>query len=241
MQRLMRPGRRVAIVAAMAVGLLVGSGATSAMAHDPLSYYSRDANVHTSAGRWPVSYSQFSVFGSTQSGWPSTLYARMPDAINSWNTWRAAPGQPSFLWRGTTGDTGDFDNPCNSTYNGIYWRNLNGYGQGSATLGLTRNCSTGLGLDARTHRGGVALNSTLTWHDGTGTGPTNSYDAWGVLTHELGHLTGWSGHFANAETCDNTSSTNTMCTFLDIQPNQYLWWRSLDAHDIHTWRAAYGY
>jgi len=50
-QRLIRPGRRVAIVAAMPVaivaampvGLLVGTGAASAKAHDPVSNYSRDA------------------------------------------------------------------------------------------------------------------------------------------------------------------------------------------------------
>lgn len=100
----------------------------------------------------------------------------------------------------------------------------------------------------------TAYNSSLpTWYYGTGDPPNGDHDYWAVLTHELGHATGWYTHYIDTtdtppgypETfCDKTvSNYHTMCKYYwpsnSHYPNRGEWMRTLQAHDVDVFESKY--
>ena len=101
---------------------------------------------------------------------------------------------------------------------------------------------------------GTAYNSSVTdWYYGTGDAPNGDTDYWGILTHELGHGTGWYTHYIDIndvppgypETfCDKTvNDYHTMCKFYwssnSNYPNRGEWWRTLETHDVDAFESKY--
>lgn len=91
----------------------------------------------------------------------------------------------------------------------------------------------------------------ITWNKETAPPNPNEVDVWHTATHEFGHATGFSGHFRGflqTQECPYQAYQlwETMCDSVDaLEPpfgteegKQFR--RSLETHDIHTFRNQYG-
>jgi hypothetical protein len=94
-------------------------------------------------------------------------------------------------------------------------------------LGQTQRCTSGSTIT----RARVFLDTLDGWYLGSGS-PGGLYDGRSALTHELGHVGGFSGHFADA--CSGT--INTMCPTVAAGTTHM---RTLESHDEHTFDGAY--
>jgi len=81
----------------------------------------------------------------------------------------------------------------------IYLRNISVYG-------ISVGCATGGGTNLKFMT--VSFDSSLNWNTGTDDPTTNEVDAQHVITHELGHFSGFAGgvieHFSSSVDCDRS-------------------------------------
>ena len=212
-----RPSPLACFVAGSIVALCVLLAAPSG-AHTPGSFYNK---------RWisnkNVPYA-FTTSGRPSSEWRSRVNA----AAGTWNTL----GEPMRF--NNVADTGDFEpKTCPSSYqrNGVHRRAFDGPG---GTLARTYLCWTSNG---ELYSFQLVFDSNDNWYTGTGLPGRNQADLQSVATHELGHATGFAGHFASsAAICNNTSGQHTMCAAHRAGTNRQ---RSLELHDKHTFQRAY--
>ncbi len=98
----------------------------------------------------------------------------------------------------------------------------------SGTLARSSTCGS------PPNRGIVVVDSPRTWEYGSAVPTSSEWDLRGTMTHEYGHITGFSGHFPSADCAAN--ALQTMCPTYSVGNYQ---WRTLGSHDIHTIQAAY--
>ncbi len=206
------------------------SAVLTASAHTSASFYSGGGTG--GGGPWPL-YKD--VYFLVRSGFPSATpsYASIINkGFNQWSNETTGSG-PDFYNGGYTTLTGNADDPCASSYNGVYWRNLD-YISTSA-LGYTPHCESSVSLDDTVIGFSMSID-TRAWYVGTGTPASTQYDLYSIVTHEAGHATGWNGHFDNSEAICATSLPATMCAYYQLGNIR---WRTLSTHDVHTFVGAY--
>lgn len=197
--------------------------ASEASAHTPSTFYT--------TGKWSNGNL---IHFYVRSGFPSTAYTSgINYGANQWNAIFDG-ATPRFQNAGATTATGNFDSPCSSTFNGIYWRDIDYLSP--AFVAYTRLCtSTSIG----TSKFQMSIDAAGTpWYTGTaGTIGSSYVDLYSTTSHEFGHASSWVGHFSDSESiCTPNSSQATMCPNID---DGTTWIRTLDTHSIHTFQAAY--
>lgn len=107
---------------------------------------------------------------------------------------------------------------------------------GEAILGSVSVCVIS-GEPTRMAQFKMRFDSGNSWYSGTATDPpTNTeIDLWSVATHEMGHATGWTGHFG-AAVCPGNTTNQTMCASL---PADSTYARSLESHDSSVFADRY--
>jgi hypothetical protein len=117
-----------------------------------------------------------------------------------------------------------------------------------SVLADTEQCGTGSTMENFGMR--INDNSAIDWYRGTDTPSHSETDLWSIATHEFGHSSGWgpgNDHFtetANPGACDKTQNDyHTMCEryyhTTDQYPARGKWWRTLETHDVDTFKDAY--
>jgi predicted Zn-dependent protease len=205
----------VAILVGVAAGIAFAAAAHVAWAHDAATFY-------------PNTWSP-----------PTVTYHFTPSVPTEWQAsvdfgadqWSNVNGSTFDYVHGT--DVADFDpTVCNTSgVNGIHRGAIDG---ASGTLGVTRTC-----FSTSTHHFiamQVLFDSAENFNVGSGNPSGSQPDLESVATHELGHATGFSGHFTEPALCAFNSSQQTMCS---THLSGSTWQRSLADHDQHTFAAAY--
>ena len=216
--------KRIAqLLVVLLAGLIAATALPSAAgAHTAGSYFVR--------GHWPANQS---IGYGVNTGFPGGEYrSRLLDGKNQWNN-AANTGEPNIYWSladdisyGTAGS------PCGVPgYNtaAIFWNDLDYLSSG--TLGATRLCGSTSVIFNFT----IEFDSDRSWYTGTGDSPDNRPDFWSIASHEFGHAVGFWNHLPAGE-CPNNSTKFTMCPTYDMGTERQ---RTLTAHDIHTFDAAY--
>ncbi|GEM_PF-5833056 len=189
-------------------------------------------NFYTgNGGKWP-NYSN--VYYLVRQGFPSsTYYNRVEDGATQWNNIGGSSGiEPDLLYNGSTTNAGDPNAPCSATYSGVYWRNLDFIS--TATLGYTPHCENSSGVVTRFS---MSIDNRSTWYVGNGTPGSSQDDLWSTTSHEMGHATGWMGHYnAGDSLCADNQYQATMCP---IYFTGTVRWRTLDSTTVGLFQAAY--
>lgn len=193
------------------------------------------ANAHTASrwyteGKWPRNAT---IRYGVHIGFPGNTYRfRLLDGIRQWND-AASSGEPTIAW--TLPDDvnhGQPTEPCGLATNtgAVFWTEVI-----NNELGRTRKCWGG----GRIYTFTIEFDRSGPWYNGTGDALPGETDFWSVATHEFGHALGFVGHFdddPNEDRCGNVGSRLTMCKGVFSGTERQ---RTLDAHDIHTFDAAY--
>lgn len=194
---------------------------------------STPASAHTVDTYMPLQWVKNSApYYKIRATFPSNAYYnRIVEVPPVWNN-LAQDTEPLHLYGGTTTVTGNADAPCDSTYNGVYWRPL-----ASGNLQEVRTCHGG-GIITKFS---VSINSNISWYTGEGAAVAGTYDLRGVLTHEFGHANGWGGiHYDGASdyatVCPGSGSDQTMCSAVAGRGSHL---QSPGTHDTHTYRGRY--
>ncbi len=126
----------------------------------------------------------------------------------------------------------------------IYWRVMDGRSREvdgkvrNPTLARAGLC-TEVGGSAQWFY--MAFDRQERWYAGRGNPPSNTADAQSVATHELGHATGFRGHYDDdvpkPALCPVNNRQETMCMTYYAGS---AWQRGLEPHDRHTFERAYG-
>lgn len=195
----------------------------------PTAAQSHDMTIFYYGGRWTRVALLPVEFGQTNSMPPDSLGYddRLVSGMNDWN----ALGQ-TLQFRLRTTRYADFSHTsCPDTYakNGAHFRTLDGSG---GTLAETFICNVG---GTEMYSAQVVFDPTEIWNTGTGDIPSTHIDFWSVATHELGHATGWLGHFESS-LCGAGPSQETMCPLYDVGSETM---RTPHTHDVHTFGARY--
>jgi hypothetical protein len=125
-------------------------------------------------------------------------------------------------------------------YNGVFFENVPNQPHGA---GWGRACSHEGPDPESIHNVFIVMDPDNSWYSGTQKSEigVGQLDFKGIATHEVGHITGFFGHFGGSY-CDGSPSTSqTMCTgagFGVVGPGTYEA-RTLEEHDKHTFDAAY--
>ncbi len=206
---------RFGIVATLLFGMLVVA-APGAQSHSAGSHYTK---------RWGR---QKEVSYAFTPSVPAAFRARTEQAASQWN----AVGQPMTFKRAADFSTNY--NPysgCQSYQrNGIHRRSIDG---GGGTVAQTVSCVFSGTREMYSFQ--VVYDSGENWFTGGSGSPGSKVDLASIAAHEMGHGTGFTGHFSSAY-CGNGSSQQTMCA------RHYLGTihqRDLGLHDRHTFAAAY--
>lgn len=88
------------------------------------------------------------------------------------------------------------------------------------------------------HSTQIVFDPAERWYTGTGKVRKTQTDAWSVASHELGRVTGFTGHFSNdnSDLCPRTAGRHTMCvTTIPGTTSQ----RDIGPHDADTFQNAY--
>jgi Matrixin len=224
--------RRLALALCSTIGLLLTFTLVSgAHAHLPGNYYPK---------RWKTDLSQKWWFTS---GFTSNdaIRDRVGDGLIQWNR----QAQPmSFNYSGVRSGYDPY--VCGYAYgtNSVFWRTIDG---SSGALGVTITCANS--VEIRTSQ--LVFDKDEEWCTGTGncydgvfgTGVGANFDLWSIATHEWGHMTGFTGPFANghfdpdAAICEGTDEAQqTMCPYYQAGSER---WRTTNTHDEHTFQDAY--
>lgn len=177
------------------------------------------------------------------------MRARIQDAIAEWNSVPLSDHPFEYGWDGHNNNISSncLDNGYNK--NGHHWDSVTEQ-SGVDTLAETQIC-TFQGTRVTTEPGREIHNFQIRYdtknRDGTQTQfyfgasrsglPSSDVDFQATVTHELGHGTGWIGHFPGGPPdCPGDANENTMCEFL----LQGEWWqRTLGGHDQTNFQGAY--
>jgi hypothetical protein len=221
---------RRTMLAVVAPTMLLLMVAESAMAHAASDYYS----LH----EWKASHhTGLNVTWRFGPGFPTDAKRdRVKESFAKWNNL----GQQMKFEQLAEADY-SYDLPCADTqgYNGVLWRDL---AQGVAAE--ARKCDHDGGDYAAPypiHNFWIAFNNdgSINWHGGADASAigNNELDLEGVATHEIGHATGWHGHFyeVTEPNCQNPDTQPTMCpgyAFGGGFSSTYA--RTLEDHDKHT-------
>lgn len=207
-------GTRRAVVALAFGGLLLALAAP-ADAHSVGDFYPR---------RWTTARVTYDHTASVPSSWRPII----DQAAGRWNNVRDA--ELDFV-RGD--DVADYDWATCSGRTGMH-RVSGGSGMGSpgGVLGVTTVCYSGSTITSAN----VAFDASESWYVGTDSPSSTQMDLLSVATHEVGHATGFAGHFEESSICPNNSDVQTMCAFYTRGTT---WQRSLAKHDKHTMKNAY--
>jgi hypothetical protein len=164
---------------------------------------------------------------------------RVKDAAD---TWDAASGHFGFNYNGVASGTYDRTHPCQGNYNGIFEPTS------GVQYGETFWCENSHVISAFSLS--MQEGTDNFWDTGDGNTGTNKYSA--VITHEMGHATGFGTlyletgdpddmHFPFANTssgiCWDDADFHTMCNGLIPAPAKTA---TLEEHDIHTLQNRYG-
>lgn len=232
--------RRTRLVVACLVSTTLALTASQALGHPQANHYEGYWGEVVIGERPPatVSYSfapSYNAFGNKR--------ARARNAAERWNA-RNEPitfvNGPDLANEPTMGCVSDGPNS-------LHFTTIDGRGN---FLAITGVCVVFLDGDPSTPAGNsivrffMDVDSQERWYAGTGSTPSTEVDLYGVLTHEFGHATGGWGpdlstgadqHWGSGTAlCD--SDLHTMCPAIPTGNSQ---WRTLEAHDIHTFEAAY--
>jgi hypothetical protein len=222
-------------------------------------FVAKPADAHSVSGfyhgRW---MSDVTVGYRFASNFPTGYRTAASNAVLTWN----AVGEPLQFFRRTgntpngTPDSNNFDavnKKCNEvapqSNHFLYRPLLAPYDKYPM---LTQICppTSPSGTPKQIRWLAVIVNSAIPtpWSTDNTPAPTQN-DFQSFFTHEMGHAAGstWGpeaaggdklGHFSNtdAAVCPSSSARNTMCTSLWTGTT---WARTLEAHDIHTFQAAY--
>lgn len=121
-------------------------------------------------------------------------------------------------------------NPCllPPRQNGIWWDNL-----GPGFLGYTYGYGAFNVINAVT----LVFDNDQGWYVGTGDAPNWQIDLWSVAAHEVGHASGFTGHWDQAAgICQPGPQHHTMC------PSTYIgteWDRTTEIHEETAFFARY--
>lgn len=159
---------------------------------------------------------------------------------------RAGGAAPEFVFKGTFSGGGHTAHPstCSIPQGRVYSREdlAASYGLPSESVGgRTFHCIEGppTGIQKITQFAIVYERTAEPggWYTGTNKPPNNRHDLRSTSSHEVGHATGFYGHFArNGALCPNNNTRHTMC---QGQPAGRKWRRTLEQHDKHTINNAY--
>lgn len=177
---------------------------------------------------------------TTGSGWTTALQDRIKDAQGQWNN-VSTEDYFNFVFKGSASLNA---NPCNNPYNknGHGWAYIDGASNEVDVLATTYLCVYDTGSALIMHSFMIRYDSGNTWYSGTDSPSESELDFQDTATHELGHATGWTGHFGEGTgecPAPNTNtSRHTMCT--ESGPEGSTWGRTLETHDKHTFQDWYG-
>jgi hypothetical protein len=145
--------------------------------------------------------------------------ARARDALHAWPLRPAGRVVRGGMYNGTTCRfSGSRDVGVR-----VFFAPVEAFGGGSGEL-ATSCLFAPRGVMLGVH---IVVDSDRRWYTGTGVPPDGSYDLWSVLTHELGHAFGRSGH---QEGCPSELDPHypTMCTKYSTRDTK---WRDTELLD----------
>lgn len=210
-------------------------------------------NAFHTNGRWVNNSNLTYYFRNT---FPTSDYRYQ--ITNGFKAWNNAYGtsdtaEPDFYSGGVTTYYGSWNQPCLNDRNMVYWYDLDSMGaNGPRVIGAGLVCpyygpqGTYTNTSTRNTRFTLVIDNDRLWYTGSGTYTGGVLDLRSAATHEVGHLTGWVGHFlspipgvrAGHPECpvSNQAYYHVMCDRLD--PG-WTSGRTLKLHDYHTFGAAY--
>lgn len=217
--------------AALLASLLVLSTMSLAAAHT--TYYSDK--------RWNAAHhTGLSITWRWAPNFPTTTAPR--DRVqDGFNVWNALNQNMKFNQLAAASSSYTIDCDLVNTpqdYNGIYWQSL-GDGSGGVrgtTFGCVHPGTTNL------HQFTIVFDSSENWYSGANAAniPFGQEDLQGAAAHEVGHATGFWGHFPDATSstgiCWNDVDYQTMCNDVFPVPTKT---RSLEEHDKHSFTGTY--
>ena len=196
------------------------------------TYYSASVAWYTTSV--PYAIGNVSFFSG------ATAYPAIQSGPSQWN----AVGTPLQFWYAGA-DNSNYSYPCAKYNLWFYQEDLSVYGPlGPGTLGKADYCTDVVGVTTRILGSSVRFNDHLqnaAWYILLAGGPAESwrYDLASVSTHEVGHVTGWYGHFSSGGSdCpwSNLSLVQTMC---QGWPGGTTLQRTLGTHDISNFDGKY--
>lgn len=247
--------KRAAAIALAAL-LLIAAGGIRADAHGQNTWYACSSyNPNTWCHRWPTALRSKVTITWASRAWEDDRELgangrqRVRDAADAWNN----VGEPTkIVFPGTT-DYNASVTTCptvNGRVNTFYrWyddSNTNPNSDQASVARVTR-CRNSDGLRAAI----LEFNAKYTFWTGGGAVPAGAVSLWGVAVHELGHVTGFQGHWdtgpagsldapssgADRKPCtDDPATRHTMCALYIGKAGSL---RSLEDHDEHTFGNAY--
>lgn len=217
---------------------MIGLAAPSASAHDPAEHFIQHWNLGQNGHDIDWAFTPSVPSGNARD--------RMLDAANHWNNLSGGRelnkvgNYSAFQYDNPQTDCANLD----PEQNGIHYASIDGNSSGGGTYATTYLCvyqSHNDWLFARN----VKVDSAEDWSN-SDLDPGSDLDLEGVITHEFGHVLGYSGnnineaHFSdNADICNAGISENqTMCRYVSYGTASY-YERSLEDHDKHTFNAEY--
>lgn len=235
-----RVARRMAGAFAIAISVsATATFASPAAAHPHIVFYDRYPATELTVP-WRFDFSRNP---------PSEARIMTIRAYHTWNNVVSSAMKFEYLGDGLLAWQDPFD--CGSTLT-AYTESRVGYMHlASGAYGETRRCVYADPAGNRVMHGfRVYMGSQHSWSYQLDVFPeTGQGDYLGVVTHELGHATGFAGHFdeprdpfnpdfAYPELCDGSLQHHTMCSGGSGNAGWHRL-RTLEAHDVDTFTAAY--
>ena len=122
----------------------------------------------------------------------------------------------------------------------VKWTRIDGDPEENDVLATNTNCKFASGPDKGKLSGFTQVYDSAqgSWYRGTGNAKPSRTDIWSVASHEMGHATGWRGHFKEEDEalCPSDPSRHTMCenTLRGTEMQ-----RTPARHDKHTFKRVY--